>query len=219
MRSRPQRIVHGFCRLLIRMVFGVFFRARAYGMKNVPESGGALVLSNHQSYIDPMLIGAPLRRHLTYMARDTLFRNPIFAELMRLVSAFPVRRGKPDKDSIRRAVRYLESGEAMVMFPEGTRSRDGRVQQFKGGFRVLVRRAHVPVVPAAVDGPYRAWPRSRLLPRPRPIRVMYGAPISPEEFEGLSDEEAADLVFRSICRLLERLRGMDEPGRGNWRLP
>ena len=197
------------------MVFGIFFRVRAYGINNVPESGGALVLSNHQSYIDPMLIGAPVRRHLTYMARDTLFRNPIFAELMRLVSAFPVRRGKPDKDSIRRAVRYLETGEVVVMFPEGTRSLDGRVQRFKGGFRVLVRRAPAPVVPAAVDGPYRAWPRSRLLPRPRPIRVMYGVPIGPEEFEGLSDEEAADLVFGSICRLQERLGSMEEPGRRN----
>jgi len=185
---------------------GFFFRPRAHGQGNVPGHGGALLLSNHQSYLDPVLIGSFAPRRLVYMARLTLFTNPVFAGLIRLLGVFPVKRGRPDRDSIRLAIRHLQSGEVVVMFPEGTRTPDGELQRVKGGFKLLVRKANVPVIPVAVDGTHRAWPRWRALPRPRRIRVMYGPVIPSEEFDGLTERQAADRMGRELSFLLRKLR-------------
>jgi 1-acyl-sn-glycerol-3-phosphate acyltransferase len=196
---------HEFARLLVAAVFALCFRLRVIGAQRVPDAGGALLLANHASYLDPPLIGACLRRHLRYMARASLFRNPVFGALLRALNAFPVRRGRPDKASLRRAVAELAAGELLVMFPEGTRTTDGELGPMKGGFRLLVRRAGVPVVPVAIDGSFEAWP-SGGFPRPHRIRIAFGRPIPASEWNRLSDEEAAARVRAEIVRLLSRLR-------------
>ncbi len=206
MGSSSSPVVYDCCKGLARIFCGFFFRLRAYGQDNLPERGGALLLSNHQSYLDPPIVGIVVRRRVAYMARDTLFRNLMFGGLLRLLNVFPVKRGRPDHASIRLAIDYLRSGQVVVMFPEATRTRDGALQQVKGGFRLLVERANVPVIPVAIDGAFRAWPRDRLLPRPRRVRVMYGRAIPQVELEGLSDDEAAARAFREISSLLEKLR-------------
>jgi 1-acyl-sn-glycerol-3-phosphate acyltransferase len=203
--NRVQRLIYAFARGIVVAVSKMCFGLRSVGAHRVPAEGGALLLGNHASFLDPPVIGAPLRRHLRYMARDTLFRNRLFGWFLHCVNAFPVRRGRPDKDSIRRAVAELASGELLVMFPEGTRSPDGTLQPMKGGFRILVRRAGVPVIPVAVDGSFEAWPRDGT-PRPHPVRVAYGRPISAAVIGRLSDEEAAERVRSEILRLLLRLR-------------
>jgi len=137
--SRWRAGFYGASRFIVRVFLSVFFRPRAYGQGNVPEHGGALLLSNHQSYLDPVLIGAFSPRRLLYMARLTLFTNPVFGGLIRLLGVFPVKRGRPDRGSIRLAIRHLQSGEIVVMFPEGTRTPDGELQRVKGGFKLLVR--------------------------------------------------------------------------------
>ena len=207
MRPGPGRAVfYALSRLTVRIAFGFFFRMRAYGQENVPPAGGALLLANHQSYLDPPIIGAGLRRRLRYMARYTLYDNPILGTTIDLLGAFPVRPGKPDKASIRRAIAELRAGQIVVMFPEGTRSWDGELLPMQGGFRLLVRKANVPVIPVAIDGVHRAWPRARRLPRPGRVRVLYGLPIPAAEIAGLSDEEAAERMTREITALYEKLR-------------
>ena len=208
MAGKTEILFHYFAKQITRVVLGFFFRVRAYGQESLPVEGGALLLSNHQSYLDPPLIGIAARRPLVYMARDTLFSNPLFAAVLSLVGVFPVKRGKSDKDAIRLAIEHLKAGEILVMFPEGRRTSDGRLQPIKGGFRLLVRRARVPVIPVAVDGTYGAWPRSRLLPRPRQVRINYGVPVPPEEFENLSDDEAGQRLTREISFLFEKLRNL-----------
>jgi len=201
-----QRWSFALGKLASAVFVGLFFRLRAYGITNLPKQGGALLLSNHQSFLDPMLVGCPVSRPTFFMARDTLFRNPVCGAILRAVNAFPVRRGRPDRRAIRTAIGRLAAGELLVMFPEGTRTRDGELQPFKGGFRLLVRKANVPVIPVVIDGAYEAWPRSRLLPRPGPVRVTYGRCIPPAEFERLSDDEAAERVAREMSRMLDELR-------------
>jgi len=204
--DKPIPSVYTVCQLSAWFAFRLCLGFRAYGQKNVPLTGGALLLSNHQSYLDPVVIGAPLRRRLRFMARETLFRNPLFGTLLESVGAFPVRRGRPDKTSIRHAIELLASGEALVMFPEGTRSHDGRLQPILGGFTLLVRKANAPVVPIAVDGTHRAWPRSKRLPTPARVRVAYGVPIPPDEFNGITDAQAGQRVWNEIAALLDALR-------------
>ena len=206
MRDRWRAAVYEVCRLSVLCFSGFFLRLRVYGQANVPRRGGALLLSNHQSFLDPPLVGAPIRRHLTYMARDTLFRNPLFGALLRALNVFPLKRGRADRASMRRAIERLRSGEIVVLFPEGTRASDGVLQPIKGGFRLLLRRSNVPVIPAALVGAHRAWPRTRRFPRPTRVRVMYGRAIQPEELADLSDREVADRVAREISLLLDRLR-------------
>lgn len=196
------RFFRGFFRLLFMLLFGI----RAYGQQNVPERGGVLLLSNHQSFLDPPLVGVPISRQLGYLARRSLFRGALFGWVIRSLGAMPVRRGAADRAAIRCAIERLLAGEALVMFPEGTRSRDGALQPIRGGFRLLVRKAGVPVVPVAVDGAYRAWPRGRFLPRPRRIRVSYGRPIPAADLVELTDAEAGERLTREISSLLSRLQ-------------
>ena len=203
-------IFHRACGAACRGLLTAFFRFRAYGLHNVPARGGVLFLSNHQSFLDPILIEPPLRRTLSYMARDSLFHNPLFGAFIRALDAFPVRRGRADTAAIREAIDRLRAGRALLLFPEGTRSQHGELGPMRGGFLVLVRNAHVPVVPVALDGAHRAWPRSRPLPRPARLSVAYGEPIPPDAFDGLTDDQAALLVRSEIARLLDRLRQRPE---------
>ncbi|MBI2899530.1 MAG: 1-acyl-sn-glycerol-3-phosphate acyltransferase [Planctomycetes bacterium] len=154
------------------------FRFRAYGLKNVPRSGGVILAANHQSYLDPALVGVGLDRDLHSMARTTLFRNPAFGALIATLNAFPVERDSGDVKGVKEALRRLKAGHALVMFPEGTRTRDGLVAPMKSGIRLLAERAAVPIVPVLVEGAYRVWPRMRALPEPGPVSVVYGPPVS-----------------------------------------
>lgn len=190
------------CTVFVR----VFFRLRAHNVANVPKRGGVLILSNHQSFLDPMLVGCLAHRPFHFMARHTLFRNRVVRGILLWVNAFPVKRGGADRAAIREAIERLAAGKVVVMFPEGTRSPDGELQPIKGGFRLLVRKAHVPVLPVVIDGAFKAWPRSQKLPRPSPVSVIYGQSIPPEELENLSDAEAAGRVQREMAALLAELR-------------
>lgn len=166
-------------------------------------SGGLVVASNHQSYLDPAILAAGLDRPLTFMARDTLFRNPLFGGLIRALGAFPIRRDRVGKDGLRQAVQRLESGRAVLVFAEGTRTRDGEVGPTKDGAGLLSRMAGVPVLPAAVDGAYRAWPRDRRLPRPHPVRVAFGRAIPAARFR--QDPEGARAELETEIRSLHRM--------------
>ncbi len=189
-------------RELARFLFLALCRARV--RRGTLPPGGVVIASNHQSYLDPVLLGAGTSRPLSFMARDTLFRNPLFGPLIRGVHAFPVRRDGVGKEGLKEAVRRLKAGEAVVVFPEGTRSKDGQVGPIREGAGLLARLASVPVVPAAVDT-FRAWPRKRAYPLPAPLKVAYGKAIPAERFRQDPDGARAelDVAIRSLHRKLQ----------------
>lgn len=184
-------------RWICRAIFIYVFRGRAFGRDHVPAEGGVLLVANHQSFLDPPLVGLPLNRECHFMARDTLFTNPHFDRLIRALNAFPVRRGASDVGALKEGLRRLKGGAALLVFPEGTRTRDGSVGPFLKGSLVLAQRTGVPIVPVAVHGAYECWPRNRRWPQRLPITIVYGKPVSAEEVARLSADE-----------LLERLRTM-----------
>ncbi len=190
-------------RELARFLFLALCRVRMRRVSIPP--GGVVIASNHQSYLDPVLLGAGLPRHLSFMARDTLFLNPLFGPLIRAVHAFPVRRDGVGKEGLREAVRRLKAGEAVVVFPEGTRSPDGEIGEIREGAGLLARLADVPVVPAAVEGTFRVWPKGRAYPLPAPIRVAYGKAIPAERFRSDPDGARAELqhAIRSLHQELQ----------------
>jgi 1-acyl-sn-glycerol-3-phosphate acyltransferase len=147
---------------------------------NVPRAeslrGGMMFVSNHQSFLDPVLVGQAVPRSMSYLARSTLFEVPVFGRLIRGVQAHPVKRGGADAQALKTVIRLLRGGESVLMFPEGTRTHDGRLGQFKSGAAAIAIRCVVPVLPVAIEGAYDCWPRSRALPRPARIAVGYGRP-------------------------------------------
>jgi 1-acyl-sn-glycerol-3-phosphate acyltransferase len=196
--------VRYFCAILAT----VLMRWRATGQGNVPMTGGALLVANHVSFLDVVFLGIPVRRPLNYVARSTLF-VPLLGPFIRSVGAFPIQREGMGASGMKETLRRLRSGGIVTLFPEGTRSSDGRLSMLKPGIAVLVARVGVPVVPAAVAGMFEIWPRSRMFPVPNPIRIHYGRPIYPDELAGL-DTEAITALIRDRMEesLLEASRAL-----------
>jgi 1-acyl-sn-glycerol-3-phosphate acyltransferase len=198
-----QRLMWGTGRVISRILSILFFRLHVRGQRNVPRTGGVLLLSNHQSFLDPWLLGIAPSRQLHYMARDSLFKGGFLQWLAETLNTFPVRRGAADLAAIRNAVERLDKGYIVTVFPEGTRSEDGAIQPVIGGFSLILNRCKtgVPILPAVIDGAFEAWPRHAKLPHPRPIRIAYGTPIPPAEWQALSPEQLGQRIRQEFVRL------------------
>lgn len=170
---------------IAQFFFTIWFQMRSFGMENLPPSG-ALLLINHQSFLDPLMVGLPLPRPVSYVARDNLFRVPFLGWLLRRTYVIPISRERGGTESLRESIRRLEHGFLVGVFPEGTRSLDGKLRDMKPGFVSLVRRAKVPVIPVGVAGAYESLPRDAKFPRPGKIRVVYGKPMDPVRLAELS---------------------------------
>jgi 1-acyl-sn-glycerol-3-phosphate acyltransferase len=203
--TASRRLLWIVARAMFRMMFVLAFRVRVFGQLNVPRRGGVLIVSNHQSYLDPALLSLGFERSASFMARRTLFRNPAFGWLIATLNAFPVTRGGLDIAAMREAVRRLQNGECLVIFPEGTRTSDDSIAPLRPGIRAIVERANVPIVPAVIEGAFEAWPRGST-PRIGEISVLYGRAIRPEEHSRLSRSELVERLQSELSRLQTKLR-------------
>ncbi len=211
--GRKRHLWYRFLQILAQGIISALFRIRVFGRENLPKRGGVLIVSNHQSYLDPVLIGVGLRRPVTFMARDTLFRHPLFGLLIKSLNAFPIKRGRLDAGAMREAEERLKSGWQLLLFPEGTRTRNGQIGRVKPGFGLLAARGGVPVIPAAIYGAFEVWPRGHRMFLPLPIRVAFGKPIAPEEVLRLGPRALADRVCSDIRGLRASLeRGVAPSG-------
>jgi 1-acyl-sn-glycerol-3-phosphate acyltransferase len=172
------------CQTAIRMGGSFFWQVRTVGLENVPRSGGALLAANHQSYLDPPLIGAYLPREMHFMARRTLFRNPLFGAIIGRLNAFAIERDTADVKGVKNAIERLQRGDLLLVFPEGTRTRDGTVGRMKAGIGILAERAAVPIVPVLIVGARDVWPKGAVFPRLGRISIVYGRPMAPEQIAG-----------------------------------
>jgi len=197
---------YGVCLQVVRVFSTLFFRIRVIHRERLPAKGGVLVVSNHQSYLDPILVAVGVQRPLHPMARESLFRFLPFALLIRSVYAFPVRRASADLGAVREAMRRLKDGAVVLMFPEGTRTRDGSIAPFHAGPIMIAGRAGVPVVPAVIEGAFDAWPRTCWLPRPHTIRVAFGRPLSAEEVAAGDPEKLIKILWHRMQDLQAELR-------------
>ena len=152
-------------------------RLSVEGREHLPREGGVLLVSNHQSFLDIPVVAAGARRHVCFVARDTLAESRFLAWIMRESGAVLIRRGTADRQALGEMVRHLEAGDAVCVFPEGTRSRDGSLGEFRQGALFAAKRARVPIVPVGIRGAIEALPRGKSLPSPRRIGIRFGAPI------------------------------------------
>ncbi|MGC8640007.1 MAG: lysophospholipid acyltransferase family protein [Isosphaeraceae bacterium] len=179
---------------------------RATGQSNIPKAGGTLLVANHNSFLDSFLVGIPLRRPMNFVARSTLFMIPVIGFLIRSLGGFPIQREGMGASGLKETLRRLRNGGIITFFPEGTRSPDGELGPLKPGIAVLVSRARVPVVPAGIAGTFQAWPRTRLLPVPHPLRIHYGPPITPEELAGLDAASVTEVIRQRLEQAMARAR-------------
>ena len=188
-------------RVLLQFLAILFFGVRIYGRENIPRKGPALLLTNHQSFLDPWLIGIALYRQIHFVARESLFRGGFVQYVLERTNAFPIKRGRADASAMRESLNCLAKGYLLNLFPEATRTKDGSIGPVGAAVSVIIRRAKVPVIPIVIDGAFEAWSRNRILPRCCRIRVIYGKPIPAEQLEGLSADEMAAVIRKEMIRL------------------
>lgn len=194
------------CRLAAQVLLTFLFRGRVFGTRHVPRQGGVLLVSNHQSFFDPVLATLAIPRECNYMARDTLFHHRLLRRVIESLNAFPVKRATADMRAIKETLRRLKQGKVVLTFPEGTRTTDGRIGPMRAGVVLLARKARVPIVPMLILGAFESWPRTAKLPTPQPILVAYAEPVYPYEHAEWTDEQCVEIVRGRILALQERFR-------------
>jgi 1-acyl-sn-glycerol-3-phosphate acyltransferase len=201
------RILWKSLRAVAHFLSTLFFDLKIDGAQNVPLNGGALIVSNHQSYLDPVLLGVGLSRPLSYIAKSELFEiTPALTWLFRELGGFPVhqeRRAGGDITAVRQSIQRLRDGHILNIYPEGARTEDGEIARLEKGVVLIERRAGVPVIPAVIVGAFDAWSIHRRFPRPRPIRVQFGPPMI---LADLPPAEILTTIDRTLHRMFNDLR-------------
>jgi 1-acyl-sn-glycerol-3-phosphate acyltransferase len=193
---------------LMRIIFTVEY----HGVGNVPASGAIIVAGNHPSYLDPVLVFIPLKRSLRFMAWDALFRIPIAGQIMRAIGAFPVdlRKGKGEA-AFQQALKVLNEGEALGIFPEGQRSEQGAMGELKTGVARLAIATDAPIVPVTIGGASRAWPKWKLLPKPAQLVVRFHEPIQLDAAEVAERGEDKTYHHEVMQRVATRINRSLQP--------
>jgi len=193
-------------------IFFIFIKfylgLKVVGRKNVPKKGAFIFVSNHVSYLDPIILGTSVYRSLNYMARENLFSTPRMAWAMRGVHAFPVKRSKGDLKAIKQALAILKENKPLVIFPEGTRSKDKNLKRGKPGVGFIVSKAKVPVVPAYIEGSFDALPRNVKTLKRRPIKIYIGEPI---KFDTVTTAKRDKEIYQKISdEVMDRIAALKE---------
>lgn len=196
-------IARGICEIFYRTLLRLEFK----NIENVPADGGFLMISNHQSFLDPVLCGIALKRHLHFLARDSLFKNPLLGKLISSVNTTPVKRGTADLGAMKTVITKLKQGRGVCLFPEGTRSIDGKIAALKPGLGLLCRRGKAAIVPVTIDGAFECWPKHKKFFRiGAKIVISYGKCITVEELKNIDDRELAARLTTTLRQMQTQIR-------------
>lgn len=191
------------CKVLVWTYLHIAYSLRYKGRENIPKKTAVIYASNHRSYADPPLVGAGGRGKYAFMAKEELFRNKLFSFLIRSLGAFPVSRGKGDTEVIDRAVEKLGKNRSLMIFPEGTRSKDGKVGRGHGGAALIAARSGCQIVPVGIVYGEKLRFRTKL-------RVIYGEPIDPAEYVEIGDEPNPRQLVRLKNRYMADIKRLVE---------
>jgi len=170
-------MVYFISRNILKLLFKIFFRLEIIGAENCPKNGPLIIASNHASFLDPLIAGFAVPRALNFMARDTLFKNRIFGKILMSVNAFPLRRKGADLGAMRLAIDKLRQAKTILIFPEGTRSKDGSLGNPRAGIGFLAASSGASILPCYIKGSMDALPRGAIFPRFKKISVYIGRPL------------------------------------------
>lgn len=202
-------VVWSICFGLYKLFF-FFGASNSEAVERLPKGEGVIVTPNHTSYLDPPLVGISLKRRVTFLAKEYLFGAPVVGFVLRSISALPIKSQKDDLRSLRELIRALRSGACVVVFPEGTRSEDGRLKDPEIGVGFLAIKSASWVVPAYISGTYRAFPKGVKFFRPAKVDIRYGKPFKPAEDPAIL---GADDPYRAtVERIMAEIRGLQSSG-------
>jgi 1-acyl-sn-glycerol-3-phosphate acyltransferase len=193
-------LVIEFLRPIAWLLSRVFFKVRFYGVENVPKEGACILTPNHESFADPIWITIPIRRRVRYMAWERFFQIPVLGFVMRVFGAFPVKLETTDKAAQREAIELIKQGGLLVIFPEGGRTRTGKLMPFKAGAFRLALAHGIPIIPVTIKGGYKIWSTHRLLPRPGKLTITFHPPIAVEKFTDSNGKVEMKEQARELAR-------------------
>ena len=194
---------------LSKFIAHSFFDLRVYGQDNIIEQGPALLAMNHQSFLDPPFAGISCRREIHYLARKTLFDIPVFGAILRRINVIGVDREGSYVSALKAVIRVLRDGGCTVVFPEGTRTRDGSLQPAKPGAGFIIAKTLAPVVPMRIFGAFEAFPRDAKLPRMSPVTIVAGEPIRFGKADITGDPR---IVFQRLSEhVMEKIAALKNP--------
>lgn len=189
--------LYPFARSVVAGILKSTYRIKVEGLEHFPKDGGVLLCTNHISNFDPPVVGVTAPRKVLFMAKDELFKVPVLKQLLNNFGTFPVKRGGGDREALRAGLKVLKDGNVLGLFPEGTRSKDGKLGKGQPGAGFFALRSTAAVVPCAIIGPYKSFCT---------LRVVYGKPINMEEYRGkkISAEEMTNIIMEEINNLLQK---------------
>jgi 1-acyl-sn-glycerol-3-phosphate acyltransferase len=196
------------CNRSLNFLFTVFLRFKKLGEEFIPRNGGVIIASNHTAYIDPTLLGVASPRELFFLAKKELFRNKLLGWFLEKLNTIPISRGEYDRKGLKRSVELLKEGNALVLFPEGTRSKNGKLQEARPGIGIIALEADVPIVPAYIRNS-RNLIQSIL--KGKRVEVSFGNPVEPAWLKNIPRNKAGYIligqeIMRRIRTLKEDLR-------------
>jgi 1-acyl-sn-glycerol-3-phosphate acyltransferase len=197
-------------RPFVRFGARIYWRIQLEGIQHIPTDGPLIIAPNHVTFADPVLVWLPIHLRVHFMAWDALFEIPGLSWVIRRLRAFPVQLESADPRSTREAVRLLQTGQSVMIFPEAGRSPDGRLQRFRPGAFRLASSLQVPVLPVTILGGHDSWPPGRVLPRPRRLSIVYHPVILPPKEPDA--RVAAHVLARQVRdAIASRLPAADQP--------
>jgi 1-acyl-sn-glycerol-3-phosphate acyltransferase len=201
---------YGFFHYLAGNVYKMWFRGEVIGLENFPRVGPFLIASNHASHLDPPFVGSQITKQMRFFARKTLWNNRLLAWWLDRVETIPVERDSGDIGAIKRVLQALKEDRAVVLFPEGTRSPDGRLQKPKAGVGLMACKTGVPVVPCRVYGSFVAFGKGSSIPRfGSPVTIVFGPPIPASDYDDPSTGKAR--YETAAQRIMDRIAALPEP--------
>lgn len=200
---------------LAALVCRGYFRRVALHADRVPATGPCILAANHASFMDPFLLGSAVEREVFYLARASAFRFP-FGAVLHALNAVPMDREGGGLKGMLKIIDIISQGHAITLFPEGTRTSDGRIQPAKAGIGLIVIKSGAPVVPVRVFGSYEAWNRHMTLPRPRRVIVKFGHPLAFAELHAEAKSCSKDRlkqIYQEIAeRIMAAINGLEPSG-------
>jgi 1-acyl-sn-glycerol-3-phosphate acyltransferase len=188
-------------KVTLRLLFSTVFRWKVRGLENIPAGGRVIIAPNHCSNADPLLVGAATNRRVRFLAKEELFSPSWFGSILKHLGTIPVKRGVGDRAAIRLALGVLEAGNALILFPEGTRSKNGQLNKAQHGVAMIAIKSQTPVVPVAISGTFRFFRKGNWFPR---FKVYYGSPLFPPKDNSKETmEEFSQQIMAEIANLLE----------------
>jgi 1-acyl-sn-glycerol-3-phosphate acyltransferase len=192
---------------LSKAIAKTFFNYRVIGAENMIEEGPCIIAANHCSNLDPPLVGVACKRAIHYLAKKSLLDWPVLGPIFPELNVIPVDQKNADRSALMGAIRVVKNGGAVLIFPEGSRSPDGKLQPAQPGIGMIAAKTGAPVVPVRVSGSFEAFPRGHYSPRLRPVVVEVGAPLHFPAGGGRNDYQGtSETVLKAVTTLPARVR-------------